>query len=254
MVMVMGSGWMPACLFGAGALGAVGLARGQSPARLFCTVAESIASAPWSTLELAAGLGLKGETLLDSLRNAARDDQRAADLRDALAHPARGRRPGEAQPGCHPAARVRRAAAHGRRPGPGQADERSADSLHPAGDAFLQLLGEWHRAAVRGITAHPPARTGAVAELGTHLGDEFVVADAGRSHGTDHLAVLLTGGHVRMDRRNRRAHLPHRMVHGAWVKTRPRVVVGLQNLDGRLRGTHSVPWRVHTLDCEYFAT
>lgn len=49
------------------------------------TVAEAIASAPWSTLELAAGLGLEGETLLDSLRNVARDDQRTADLRDALA-------------------------------------------------------------------------------------------------------------------------------------------------------------------------
>ncbi|MER7710354.1 phage resistance protein [Streptomyces werraensis] len=47
-------------------------------------VAEAVASAPWSTLELAAGLGPEGEALLDSLRNVARDDQRTADLRDAL--------------------------------------------------------------------------------------------------------------------------------------------------------------------------
>ncbi|MET9731650.1 phage resistance protein [Streptomyces sp. NPDC006458] len=49
------------------------------------SVAEAVASAPWSTLELAAGLGPEGEALLDSLRNVARDDQRTADLRDALA-------------------------------------------------------------------------------------------------------------------------------------------------------------------------
>ncbi|MFE7129418.1 phage resistance protein [Streptomyces sp. NPDC057638] len=48
-------------------------------------VAEAVASAPWSTLELAAGLGPEGAALLDSLRNVARDDQRTADLRDALA-------------------------------------------------------------------------------------------------------------------------------------------------------------------------
>ncbi|MFJ8695761.1 BREX-2 system ATPase PglY [Streptomyces roseolilacinus] len=49
-------------------------------------VAEAVASAPWSTLELAAGLGPEGEALLDSLRGIAREDQRTADLRDALAH------------------------------------------------------------------------------------------------------------------------------------------------------------------------
>ncbi|MEV6543505.1 phage resistance protein [Streptomyces sp. NPDC051665] len=49
------------------------------------SVAEAVASAPWSTLELAAGLGPEGAVLLDSLRNIARDDQRTADLRDALA-------------------------------------------------------------------------------------------------------------------------------------------------------------------------
>ncbi|GAB2974959.1 hypothetical protein GCM10023080_044440 [Streptomyces pseudoechinosporeus] len=49
------------------------------------SVAEAVASAPWSTLELAAGLGPEGEALLDSLRNVARDDQRTANLRDALA-------------------------------------------------------------------------------------------------------------------------------------------------------------------------
>ncbi|MFF8318447.1 phage resistance protein [Streptomyces bobili] len=49
------------------------------------SVAEAVASAPWSTLELAAGLGPEGAALLDSLRNIARDDQRTADLRDALA-------------------------------------------------------------------------------------------------------------------------------------------------------------------------
>ncbi|KRD00692.1 hypothetical protein [Streptomyces sp. Root264] len=48
------------------------------------SVAEALASAPWSTLELAAGLGPEGAALLDSLRNVARDDQRTADLRDAL--------------------------------------------------------------------------------------------------------------------------------------------------------------------------
>lgn len=48
-------------------------------------VAEAVASAPWTTLELAAGLGPEGAALLDSLRNVARDDQRTADLRDALA-------------------------------------------------------------------------------------------------------------------------------------------------------------------------
>ncbi|MQS01306.1 phage resistance protein, partial [Streptomyces sp. OF1] len=49
------------------------------------SVAEAVASAPWSTLELAAGLGPEGVALLDSLRNVAHDDQRTADLRDALA-------------------------------------------------------------------------------------------------------------------------------------------------------------------------
>ncbi|MFE0422008.1 phage resistance protein [Streptomyces sp. NPDC058953] len=48
-------------------------------------VAEAIASAPWSTLELAAGLEFEGAALLDSLRNVARDDQRTADLGEALA-------------------------------------------------------------------------------------------------------------------------------------------------------------------------
>ncbi|MER6219270.1 phage resistance protein [Streptomyces sp900105755] len=48
------------------------------------SVAEAVASAPWSTLELAAGLGPEGAALLDSLRNVARDDQRTANLRDAL--------------------------------------------------------------------------------------------------------------------------------------------------------------------------
>ncbi|MFG2858064.1 phage resistance protein [Streptomyces mirabilis] len=48
-------------------------------------VAEAVASAPWGTLELAAGLGPEGAALLESLRNVARDDQRTADLRDALA-------------------------------------------------------------------------------------------------------------------------------------------------------------------------
>jgi hypothetical protein len=48
------------------------------------SVAEAVASAPWSTLELAAGLGPEGAALLDSLRNVARDDQRTADLRNAL--------------------------------------------------------------------------------------------------------------------------------------------------------------------------
>ncbi|MFE3327374.1 phage resistance protein [Streptomyces sp. NPDC059176] len=48
------------------------------------SVAEAVASASWSTLELAAGLGPEGAALLDSLCNVARDDQRTADLCEAL--------------------------------------------------------------------------------------------------------------------------------------------------------------------------
>lgn len=47
-------------------------------------VAEALAAASWSTLDLASAEGPEGEALLDSLRNVARGDQRTGNLRDAL--------------------------------------------------------------------------------------------------------------------------------------------------------------------------
>ncbi|ARP68900.1 phage resistance protein [Streptomyces pluripotens] len=65
-------------------LGAISADRYGTSVKQARSVAEAVASAPWGTLELAAGLGPEGEALLDSLRNVARDDQRTADLREAL--------------------------------------------------------------------------------------------------------------------------------------------------------------------------
>lgn len=48
-------------------------------------VAQALAAESWATLELAAGQGIEGQALLDSLRNVARADQRTGDLREALA-------------------------------------------------------------------------------------------------------------------------------------------------------------------------
>ncbi|GAA3768385.1 hypothetical protein GCM10022206_03590 [Streptomyces chiangmaiensis] len=42
-----------------------------------------------------------------------------------------------------------------------------------------------------------------------------VHAVAARGHGTDHVLVLPNGRYVRVDRKDRRAHLPRRMMHGA---------------------------------------
>ncbi|MEV6012294.1 phage resistance protein [Streptomyces sp. NPDC051976] len=47
-------------------------------------VAEALAAASWSTLDLASSEGPEGAALLDSLRNVARGDQRTGNLRDAL--------------------------------------------------------------------------------------------------------------------------------------------------------------------------
>jgi hypothetical protein len=47
-------------------------------------VAEALAAASWSTLDLASAEGPEGAALLDSLRNVARGDQRTGNLRDAL--------------------------------------------------------------------------------------------------------------------------------------------------------------------------
>ncbi|MFE0733414.1 DUF6079 family protein [Streptomyces sp. NPDC058855] len=48
-------------------------------------VAQALDSASWSTLDLASSEGPEGEAVLESLRNAARSDQRTNDLKDALA-------------------------------------------------------------------------------------------------------------------------------------------------------------------------
>ncbi|MER6497964.1 DUF6079 family protein [Streptomyces sp. NPDC001455] len=48
-------------------------------------VAQALNSTSWTTLDLASSEGPEGEALLESLRNAARSDQRTADLKDALA-------------------------------------------------------------------------------------------------------------------------------------------------------------------------
>jgi hypothetical protein len=82
------------------------------------SVAEAVASAPWSTLELAAGLGPEGAALLDSLRNVARDDQRTADLRDALTRTQR-----------EVVALVKRTQAAAQPPAPAAAPQPTADDL-----------------------------------------------------------------------------------------------------------------------------
>jgi hypothetical protein len=82
------------------------------------SVAEAVASAPWSTLELAAGLGPEGAALLDSLRNVARDDQRTADLRDALTRTQR-----------EVVALVKRTQAAAQPPAPPAAPQPTADDL-----------------------------------------------------------------------------------------------------------------------------
>jgi hypothetical protein len=48
------------------------------------TVAAALAEASWGTLELALGQGVEGKALLESLRGAARSDQRTTDLARAL--------------------------------------------------------------------------------------------------------------------------------------------------------------------------
>ncbi|GAB3950162.1 BREX-2 system ATPase PglY [Streptomyces sparsus] len=47
-------------------------------------VSQALDSASWTTLDLASSEGPEGEALLESLRNAARSDQRTSDLVDAL--------------------------------------------------------------------------------------------------------------------------------------------------------------------------
>ncbi|SIO85591.1 Bacteriophage (PhiC31) resistance gene pglY [Nocardiopsis sp. JB363] len=47
-------------------------------------VAEALTRASWDTLELAQGQGVEGQELLESLRGVAREDQRTADLVEAL--------------------------------------------------------------------------------------------------------------------------------------------------------------------------
>ena len=47
-------------------------------------VVQALAAASWDTLELAEGQGVEGRALLESLRGVARDDQRTADLVEAL--------------------------------------------------------------------------------------------------------------------------------------------------------------------------
>lgn len=49
------------------------------------SVTQALVAESWATLELAGGLGIEGAALLDSLRAAARSDQRTTDLRAALA-------------------------------------------------------------------------------------------------------------------------------------------------------------------------
>ncbi|GAA3377840.1 hypothetical protein GCM10020367_55120 [Streptomyces sannanensis] len=66
-------------------LGAVSADRYGTSIKQARAVAEALARASWSTLDLASSEGPEGAALLDSLRNVARGDQRTGDLRDALA-------------------------------------------------------------------------------------------------------------------------------------------------------------------------
>jgi hypothetical protein len=66
-------------------LGAVSADRYGTSIKQARAVAEALAAASWSTLDLASAEGPEGAALLDSLRNVARGDQRTGDLREALA-------------------------------------------------------------------------------------------------------------------------------------------------------------------------
>ncbi|MFF8915625.1 phage resistance protein [Streptomyces sp. NPDC015032] len=66
-------------------LGQVGADRFGSSITQAKDVARALTDASWTTLELATNEGPEGQALLDSLRNAAGDDQRTSPLPDALA-------------------------------------------------------------------------------------------------------------------------------------------------------------------------
>ncbi|MEV6671997.1 phage resistance protein [Streptomyces sp. NPDC051162] len=66
-------------------LGAVSADRYGTSVKQAKAVVEALASASWTTLELASAAGPEGQALLESLRNVACVDQRAADLCEALA-------------------------------------------------------------------------------------------------------------------------------------------------------------------------
>ncbi|MCF6522717.1 DUF6079 family protein [Streptomyces sp. JJ36] len=65
--------------------GEVGADRFGTSVKQARAVAQALDSASWTTLELASSEGPEGEALLESLRNAARSDQRTNDLKEALA-------------------------------------------------------------------------------------------------------------------------------------------------------------------------
>ncbi|MCE7080358.1 phage resistance protein [Streptomyces sp. ST2-7A] len=64
--------------------GGVGADRFGTSIKQARKVAHALDSAPWGTLDLASSEGPEGEMLLESLRNAARSDQRTNDLKEAL--------------------------------------------------------------------------------------------------------------------------------------------------------------------------
>jgi hypothetical protein len=66
-------------------LGPVNADRYGSSIKQAHSVAQALAAESWATLELANGLGVEGAALLNSLRGAARSDQRTTDLRAVLA-------------------------------------------------------------------------------------------------------------------------------------------------------------------------
>lgn len=65
-------------------LGSVSADRYGTSIKQAHAVAAALAEASWSTLELALGQGVEGDALLESLRGAARSDQRTTDLAKAL--------------------------------------------------------------------------------------------------------------------------------------------------------------------------
>lgn len=67
------------------AFGEVGADRFGTSVKQARAVAQALDSASWTTLDLATSEGPEGEALLESLRNAARSDQRTNDLKEALA-------------------------------------------------------------------------------------------------------------------------------------------------------------------------